>query len=64
MSPEELEKPKGENKEKFKAKVICIRCSKDMGEVEWPREGEVTYNICPECFKKRFSEIDKEKESK
>lgn len=74
MSPEELEKSKGENneetgetpeekKEKPKAKVVCAWCKKEMGEVEWSREGEATHSICPECRKKYFPGVT-EKESK
>ena len=51
---ENLRREEGENKEKFKAKVICSRCGKDMGEEKWAREGETLRNIYPECFRKHF----------
>ena len=65
MSPENLEYPEESGKkpeqEKPKAKVVCAWCKKEMGEVEWPREGEVTHGICPNCREKFFHKPDKER---
>lgn len=62
MSPEELEKPEGENKEKPKSKVVCAWCGKEMGEIEGIEGGETSHGICPECMREQLENFRKGRE--